>query len=327
MDPSTISMLVPTWKGHVETTRDALLIFEACYNGTLPFCSRCPCFHEREKLIISGNIFVVEPEAGFQRWTDGIPWSPSRTLTNFLIYRQLDDPLQQSEKKIVKKRGGRLPIVNEPNPSSASISRTDKNASRSFPDLLGVQIKGKDSRVRTSNRGLVGSLVDSYDFKENGLLKRTIIVTIDNKPCHMVAYYSINDAEYHLQKPRDDPRLRDLWIRESLLIQRRFSFGLDDIGEGTSRVVGTSHSLHPDDGHTFYRHLLTQLAPPYSAYKAQYSPPFLYCSTYMPGHREQFSRPDINFALPLHFPSRSLPTWDNGVQVRDPDLEDQRGLR
>lgn len=195
MDPPSISMLIPTWKGHIETTRDALLIFEACYSGTLAFCSRRPHFREREKLIVSGNVFVFEPEAGFQRWTDGVPWSPSRILTNFLIYRQLNDSLPQSEKKVVKKRGGRLPTVNDPNTRSASISRTNKNTSRSFPDLLGVQIKRKDSHTRNSNRGLVGSLVDSYDFREHGLLKRTITVILNNKPCHMVAYYSVNDAE------------------------------------------------------------------------------------------------------------------------------------
>ena len=94
------SACVPTWNGRVETTRDALLTFEACVQSIFHLCSCRPQDRERDSLIASGNIFVYEEAAsGIKRWTDGIPWSPSRILTNFLVYRQLDNPFPPGQKK------------------------------------------------------------------------------------------------------------------------------------------------------------------------------------------------------------------------------------
>jgi hypothetical protein len=46
---------------------------------------------EERKLIRSGQVFVFdERESGIKRWTDGLVWSPSRILWNFLVYRQVD---------------------------------------------------------------------------------------------------------------------------------------------------------------------------------------------------------------------------------------------
>jgi hypothetical protein len=46
---------------------------------------------EERKLIRSGQVFVFdEKESGIKRWTDGLVWSPSRILWNFLVYRQVD---------------------------------------------------------------------------------------------------------------------------------------------------------------------------------------------------------------------------------------------
>lgn len=70
MGPKKAPVPVPTWQGLVETTRDALYIFEACLNGTLPFCSGRPHDHS---VIVSGNVFVYEEaSSGIRRWTDGI---------------------------------------------------------------------------------------------------------------------------------------------------------------------------------------------------------------------------------------------------------------
>ena len=51
---------VPTWRGHIETTKDALIIFEACFTGQLAHCFRRPHDRERNQLIVSGNVFVYE---------------------------------------------------------------------------------------------------------------------------------------------------------------------------------------------------------------------------------------------------------------------------
>ena len=128
----------PTWQGRIETTRDALIVFEACLTGDLHHCLRRPTEAEWPQLIASGKVFVYdEATSGIKRWTDGKWWSPSRTLVNFLLYRQL----------------------------SSTPAPGKKNSKRS----VGILRSDTD---KNPNRPLVGSLVDSYDFKENGLFKK-----------------------------------------------------------------------------------------------------------------------------------------------------------
>jgi len=62
--------------------------------------------HERERnsLICSGYIFIYEEIiSGIKqcdRWSD---MSPSRPLSNFLVYWELDKPFEPGEKKVIKK--------------------------------------------------------------------------------------------------------------------------------------------------------------------------------------------------------------------------------
>lgn len=84
------SQQVATFHGYVHSTRDALLIFEAVRRGQLPKITRRLRDDER-KLIQSGTIFVFdEVESSIKRWTDGMIWSPSRILNNFLVYREVE---------------------------------------------------------------------------------------------------------------------------------------------------------------------------------------------------------------------------------------------
>ncbi|SPO32085.1 uncharacterized protein UTRI_02642 [Ustilago trichophora] len=84
------SQQVATFQGYVHSTRDALLIFEAVRRGVLPKITRRLRDDER-KLIKSGTIFVFdEVESSIKRWTDGMIWSPSRILNNFLVYREVE---------------------------------------------------------------------------------------------------------------------------------------------------------------------------------------------------------------------------------------------
>ena len=41
---------------------------------------------------------------------------------------------------------------------------------------------------------LVGSLFDSYDFKESGLVKKTMSVVVSGATYHLVSYYTIEDV-------------------------------------------------------------------------------------------------------------------------------------
>ncbi|KAI4126617.1 MAG: hypothetical protein LQ338_003639 [Usnochroma carphineum] len=225
---------VPTWRGHVETTKDALLIFEACFQGTLAHCFRRPHDRERAQLIVSGNVFVYEEAtSGIKRWTDGVPWSPSRILTNFLIYRQLNSPFPPGEKKRATKRSQRANRPGEPYPTPASSTSTKEEYSSSFsPDSPGI--KSDEGADKDGDRGLVGSLVDSYEFKEKGLLKKTMTVSIKNVQHHLVSYYSLEDAKHNLRTPREDDQLKNLTLRPELLNQPKFKFqNLDDAGDGT----------------------------------------------------------------------------------------------
>lgn len=81
---------IETFYGLIESTSDALRVFQLCRQGKLGRVRRR--LHDKErKLIRSGSVFVFdEYESGIKRWTDGRLWSPSRILGNFLIYRELE---------------------------------------------------------------------------------------------------------------------------------------------------------------------------------------------------------------------------------------------
>ncbi|KAL8702738.1 MAG: hypothetical protein Q9201_004091 [Fulgogasparrea decipioides] len=232
---------VPTWRGYVETTKDALLIFEACFNGTLAHCFRRPHDRERTSLIVSGNVFVYEEAtSGIKRWTDGIPWSPSRILTNFLIYRQLNSPFPPGEKKRATKRSQRVHKPGEPYPSSTTSTNVKDHSSSFSPESPGF--KSDESADKDGDRTLVGSLIDSYEFKKDGLLKKTMTVTIKGVQHHLVSYYNLEDAKHNLKTPRDDSQIKDLVLRRELLEQPKFKFqNLDDAGDGVFEQAEAPH--------------------------------------------------------------------------------------
>ncbi|KAM3510875.1 hypothetical protein MY11210_005478 [Beauveria gryllotalpidicola] len=139
--------LTPTFQGHIASTLDAL------------------------DLIKSGNIFIYEEHSsGIKRWTDGVSWSPSRILGNFLIYRELEKPLAPDEKKRALKKNKK---------SSQGIAKSQQ-ASRP-----------QSSTSEDQERSLIGSLVDSYPFKNNGLVKKTISICFQGVAYHMVSYYNL----------------------------------------------------------------------------------------------------------------------------------------
>jgi hypothetical protein len=97
--------MAPTWHGFIHTTSDALQVLEACLVGKLHHIPRRPHDRERASIISSGNVFIYEENAsGIKRWTDGVTWSPSRIMGNFLVYRELNEPFPAGEKKKAKKR-------------------------------------------------------------------------------------------------------------------------------------------------------------------------------------------------------------------------------
>jgi hypothetical protein len=162
--------LHPTFHGHVATTEDALVLIEASLQGYLSRVSRRPSDRERRSLIRSGSVFIYEGKAsGIKRWTDGVKWSPSRVLDNFLVYRELDKRFPPGVKKRAMSKQQRQPSNPRGSESGPlASSPTDRQSA-------GVDMNPGASKIETQ---LVGSLVDSYKFKQNGLVKKTMSVTV-----------------------------------------------------------------------------------------------------------------------------------------------------
>ncbi|CEP20063.1 hypothetical protein [Parasitella parasitica] len=232
-------LVTETFHGYIETTQDVLLIFEGCRRGLLPrICRR---LQERErKMIRSGSIFVFdERESGIKRWTDGRVWSPSRILGNFLIYRELD-------KKAGEKKSAAL--------SNSNTNNAGSNERRSF---------SLDSSVdRNKERQLVGSLSDSYRFKEDGLIKKTMSIIVNGVAQHLISYYDPQEVvQEKLRAPSSVPELASLEISPELLVKQNFripplvepTFDQSDHHLGsitppeasTSTGFNTNRAMHP----------------------------------------------------------------------------------
>jgi Gti1/Pac2 family transcription factor len=162
--------LSPDLAGHVATTNDALILFESCLTGRLNYVPRRPNDRERNQLICSDCVFIYEEKpSGIKRWTDGVTWSPSRILGNFLVYRELDKPFPPGEKKRATRKKDRRPVrPGEPLPRPDG---TGEAYSPTTPQLTSFTATPAPS---DAERQLIGSLVDSYGFKSNGLVRRSL---------------------------------------------------------------------------------------------------------------------------------------------------------
>jgi hypothetical protein len=75
---------------------------------------------------------------------------------------------------------------------------------------------------------LVGSLVDSYGFKPNGLIKKTLNVKYKGVNHHIVSYYNLEDVKRGVYKrPQFDANLQDIQPREELM-QHQFKVNAVD---------------------------------------------------------------------------------------------------
>ncbi|KAF9551808.1 hypothetical protein EC957_004131 [Mortierella hygrophila] len=186
--------IVETFHGYIETTQDTLLIFEACRRGFLPrICRR---LQEKERrLVQSGTVFVFdERESGIKRWTDGLVWSPSRILGNFLVYRELD-----------KRNSGKK--------DASPIDRSERSSSSDNETAI----------EKNQERALVGSLTNSYRFKKNGLIKKTMSIVVNGVPQHMISYYTKDDVlAGKLRTPSSVPEFASLEISPEFLMKQNF---------------------------------------------------------------------------------------------------------
>jgi hypothetical protein len=149
---------------------------------------------ERTSVVKSGSIFVYEEAmSGIKRWTDGLTWSPSRILGNFLIYRELDGCLASKENK-------RKPQVRD-RVYKAGQNKDRLKGTHCRPSHLTLPATRDTDELR---RSIVGSLINSYTFKTGGLVKKAISVTVSEVAFHLVSYYAIEDIVHErLSTPCD----------------------------------------------------------------------------------------------------------------------------
>ncbi|KAK5077418.1 Global transcription regulator sge1 [Exophiala xenobiotica] len=214
--------------GHVATTQDALILFEACLQGYLSPVGRRPLDRERSTLIRSGSVFIYEENtSGIKRWTDGVVWSPSRILDTFLVYRELDKPFPPGEKKrAIKKRKRRESTVSVLPPAFGRRPRDEAFS------ISSGQSSNNERRVADARRQLIGSLVGSYSFKADGLVKKTMTTTIWDVTYRLVSYYDVEDVMAgNLGTPSQTKALRHIRPRPELLSQQSFRSPIEEVGD------------------------------------------------------------------------------------------------
>ena len=241
--------LQPTFVGYISSTMDALVLFEACLTGHISHVPRRPHDRERANLIRSGNVFIYEEHSsGIKRWTDGVPWSPSRILGNFLLYRELDKPFQPGEKKRAMKKD---------NKSTNGVQKPTNTSRANSVGFSGMNMGGLASQYsdasnnnKDAERALVGSLVDSYQFKPEGLVKKTISVQYKGMQHHLVSYYNIDDVvQKKLRTPLESPEMQHITPRAALISAGNFRAPVDDhelIMDDRMRVLIAQGHIPPD---------------------------------------------------------------------------------
>ena len=190
----SLSLVQPTFTGYVACTRDALLLVQACLAGRLLLVPRRPNNQERISSIRSGSIFIYEEHmSGIKRWTDGLTWSPSRILGDFLIYRELESISSIEGNKRKSHSQGRISKSGDTN---SRRRRTFRRSGR----IAATEVQDPNELQRS----IVGSLIDSYPFKAGGLIKKAITMFVSGVAYHLVSYYAMDDIMHqNLSTPGD----------------------------------------------------------------------------------------------------------------------------
>ncbi|RXW25512.1 hypothetical protein EST38_g361 [Candolleomyces aberdarensis] len=173
---------VPPFVGYVETTVNALRLIHAARQGVIPRITRRLNDNERRTMIKSGAVFVFSvEESGIKRWTDGLLWSPSRIVGNFLVYREINERTSSR---------GHKKVYPTDDPTSRAITH------RGSPEQIGYK-----------------SGTDQGTFKPGGLIKKTITVTIEGSDLHLISYYTSEDIRSgKLKRPSSRMDIMSLYM-------------------------------------------------------------------------------------------------------------------
>jgi hypothetical protein len=240
-------------------------------------------------LIKSGNVFIHEEHSsGIKRWTDGVPWSPSRILGNFLVYRELERPFPPGEKKRAMKRSKRSPGISKaPDPYGRVGNGMSNGYNAASTAAAGYESATSNSSLnKETERSLIGSLVDSYGFKDEGLVKKTVSVTVGGVSHHLVSYYTVADVMNNkFGTPSKDPRFQDITPRADLITKQNFRTPIDEVDTLDRIDDGSAYNSfsHARSGHEITNQTITHRpmslpTPPISYAQS----PHLYSSYAMP---------------------------------------------
>jgi len=325
-----VPTLQPTWRGYVQDTKDALILFEAAIGGSLQRVVRRPHDRERTNLIKSGSVFIYEESAsGIKRWTDGVPWSPSRILGNFLIYRELEKPFPPGEKKRATKKSKRDHRPSDPYPvrpatletvSSTEDTTTQHQTRNGSPSSADQQtLSPTVAAERDAERLLVGSLTDSYQFKSEGLVKKTMSVKINDIPYHLVSYYTPRDVlDKRLVRPIESAPLSNLVIRPELLHKQNFRAPVDEqmdeglgaYGAHAQSYAGAAMPYYPSQQMSYMPH---HHQSSYSTASGHH-PSFSTASTHG-GSSSSYASPQAPYSATSYYSHSTLPTPISGSSM------------
>lgn len=159
------STRVEPFYGFVETTGDALRLIQAAREGIVPRITRRLNDLERRAMIRSGAIFIFsDEESGIKRWTEGLSWSASRIVGNFLVSVPISSypPSLLTYTQVYREVNDR---------SSARPSHEPRRAAKRRGSTNGIS--PEELAEQRLAKSLVGCLSDNTGrFKPNGLIKK-----------------------------------------------------------------------------------------------------------------------------------------------------------
>ncbi|KAJ4313347.1 Gluconate transport-inducing protein required for gluconate-H+ symport, partial [Neodidymelliopsis sp. IMI 364377] len=306
----------PTWQGFLDTTKDAMTVVEAALQGRLSHISRRPHDKERAEMLTSGTVLVYEENAsGIKRWTDAVHWSPSRVMNNCLIYRQLQRALKPEEKKTALNPscGTKRKRKESAGPSLTKTGDHVNNSDDEYenPTFDGTLPGESDPAGKVyanfaqtlspdQQRRFCGSLIDSYEFKDQGLMKKTISVKYQGTHHHVISYYSLEDVvSGKLKRPFQDPRLEHVQPRPELLTGWKVSLE-DEESKDMPLIAGYHQHIQP----SHVQHAITagaQAVGPHGILQT-HGPPHLQVPEYWHGGHVQQQYAPIHHS-PQHYSS------------------------
>ncbi|KAJ7850721.1 Gti1/Pac2 family-domain-containing protein [Mycena leptocephala] len=200
--------------GAVETTLHALRIIQAARQNVIPRITRRLNDAERRTMIKSGAIFVFSlEESGIKRWTDGLLWSPSRIVDNFLVYRERNERTNS--------RGSHKKLYSIDQPSRTLSVRP-----------------GSPTRLHYALTAVAGIQTSEQEtFKPNGLIKK---VRSAGSDLHLISYYTLADQHSgKLKRPATCPNIMNLSMDPRLFRGTKFRVPLkvETAPDGTSWLV------------------------------------------------------------------------------------------